>query len=148
MRPRFRPSLVLMLIVGALAGCTQNQPDWLKRKQSAPTDHWVTTDDSWSLHILRYAPTTIDPGREPVILCHGLSHNNTFWDLTDEISLAKYLQSQGYDVWSVSLRGCGQSTKPALANIKQLFRLNVSVFNPAGVINRQPGLLKANWTVD
>jgi len=145
--------VVLTAAFLTLAGCRQQQPIIpkllpLPSKLNLPEDHWTTTADNWSLHLRHYPPAAIDPDRMPVILCHGLSHNNNYWDLAESVSLAKYLQVEGFDVWAVSLRGTGQSTKPTLSNIKQLFRLEVSVFNPKGVVNRQPGLLKLNWTVD
>jgi len=137
---------IVTLVAGVLAGCSATRAPFVKLP--APESHWVQTEDGWTLHVLRYRPERLKAGLDPVILCHGLSHNNAFWDLHDSVSLAKYLQSRGYDVWSVSLRGCGQSTKPTVSQIKQLFRLNVSVFNPEGLLNRQPGLLRLNWTVD
>lgn len=134
------------------SGCKSPSPrlveKLLKQDVAAPIDHWVKTSDNWSLHLWHYPPVNHDPKRLPIILCHGLSHNNTYWDLAENVSLAKYLQRRGYDVWSVSLRGSGQSTKPTLSQIRQLFRLNVSSLNPKGVVNRQPGLLRMNWTVD
>jgi len=150
MRTTYKFFAAVILATLLLTGCSQNGQSMSlgKDKLSLPSDHWTTTDDGWSLHILHYAPANLDPTRPPVVLCHGLSHNNTFWDLDKKVSLAKYLQSQGYDVWSASLRGCGQSTKPTISNLKQLFRLNVSAFNPKGVVNRQPGILRYNWTVD
>jgi pimeloyl-ACP methyl ester carboxylesterase len=141
-----------ILLASTLWGCSASGPPivkyFLQPNPATPVAHWVQTDDNWSLHILRYKPAEIDPNRVPVILCHGLSHNNTFWDLTEKASLAQYLQREGFDVWSVSLRGSGQSTKPTISQIKQLFRLNISALNPQSVINRQPGMLRLNWTVD
>jgi pimeloyl-ACP methyl ester carboxylesterase len=142
---RLLPSMLALLLVSA-AGCSQHILS--KQAQPTPEDHWIQTADDWTLHILHYKPNEPLADSDPVILCHGLSHNNTFWDIAPSISLAKYLQSQGLDVWSVSLRGAGQSTKPELSQLKQLFRLNMSVFNPAGLINRQPALTRLNWNVD
>jgi len=140
----------LMLVLSGLS-CHKPQHEIKSILQPKPTDpvsYWTKTDDNWSLHILRYQPATLDPNRAPVILCHGLSHNNSFWDLSDEVSFAKYLQREGFDVWSVSLRGAGQSTKPTLSQIRQLFRLNLSALTPENIVNREPGLLRLNWTVD
>jgi pimeloyl-ACP methyl ester carboxylesterase len=95
-------------------GCKSPRPHLvdklLKQDPVAPIDHWMKTSDNWSLHLWHYPPINHDPKRLPVILCHGLSHNNTYWDLAENVSLAQYLQQRGYDVWSVSLRGSGQST--------------------------------------
>lgn len=145
--------MIIFCLAATLAGGCQSSSPRLVEKllapdPAAPIDHWVKTSDNWSLHLLHYPPVKHNPKRVPIVLCHGLSHNNTYWDLTENVSLAKYLQRRGYDVWSVSLRGSGQSTKPTLSQIRQLFRLNVSSLNPKGVVNRQPGLLRMNWTVD
>jgi len=74
--------------------------------------HYTQTSDGWTLQVDRYQPTTPDPVNYPVVLCHGLSYNNRFWDLTKKTSLARYLAERGYDVWSVSLRGAGLSDQP------------------------------------
>ncbi len=78
--------------------------------------HYAETADGWTLQVDRYQPTKPDPANNPVVLCHGLSYNNRFWDLTSENSLARYLAERGYDVWTVSLRGAGFSDQP-LANV-------------------------------
>ncbi|NLE29981.1 MAG: alpha/beta hydrolase [Phycisphaerae bacterium] len=145
--------MIIFCLAATLAGGCQSSSPRLVEKllapdPAAPIDHWVKTSDNWSLHLLHYPPVKHNPKRVPIVLCHGLSHNNTYWDLADNVSLARYLQRRGYDVWSVSLRGAGQSTKPTLSQIRQLFRLNVSSLNPKGIVNRRPGLLRMNWTVD
>ncbi|MCK4850892.1 MAG: hypothetical protein KAT11_06050, partial [Phycisphaerae bacterium] len=71
--------------------------------------HYTETSDGWRLQVDRYQPTKPDPANNPVVLCHGLSYNNRFWDLTKKTSLARYLAERGYDVWTVSLRGAGLS---------------------------------------
>ena len=138
-------SIAVILAIGAvsLAGCTGLG----KGKLAGPVQHTTVTADGWALSLLHYQPAS-DPGpRPPVILCHGLSYNATFWDLADEVSLAKYLQRAGYDVWVPSLRGAGWSTKPPLSRLRQLFRGDFrtagGVFTSAG-----RGVLKLNWNVD
>ena len=138
-------SIAVILALGAvsLAGCGGLG----KGKLAAPVQHTTVTADGWALSLLHYQPAS-DPGpRLPVILCHGLSYNATFWDLADEVSLAKFLQQAGYDVWVPSLRGAGWSTKPPLSRLRQLFRGDLrtagGVFTSAG-----RGALKLNWNVD
>ncbi len=150
---RWHPKTLLTWAVGvvvlmAIAGCSQQVKLLPKQTMPAKVDHWVTTDDNWTLHVQRYKPTKVSATKSPVILCHGLSHNNVYWDLAPSVSLARFLQEQGYDVWNVSLRGAGQSTKPKLSQLRQLFRLNLSVFNPEGLAHRQPALIRMNWNVD
>ncbi|NLX07060.1 MAG: alpha/beta hydrolase [Phycisphaerae bacterium] len=148
-----RASFARLAAFGALvlvcSGCAQQVQRILPQPELPPREsHWVDTDDNWTLHVWHYPPVQLSDAKDPVILCHGLSHNNSYWDVASSVSLARHLQRSGYDVWNVSLRGTGQSTKPKLNQLKQLFRLNVSVFNPAGLVNRQPALLRMNWTVD
>lgn len=70
------------------------------------------TADGWTLVVHHYRPTVVPkPAAMPVILCHGLTYNAAFWDLDPACSFAGYLASHGYDVWSVDLRGSGQSQK-------------------------------------
>ena len=70
--------------------------------------HFVLTRDGWKVALHHYEP---DKNRQavPVLLCHGLGANRFNFDLGAEVSLARYLQKQGFDVWSVDLRGRGLS---------------------------------------
>ena len=45
----------------------------------------------------------------PVLLAHGISSNHRFWDLTETLSVSRYLHEQGYDVWNLDFRGHGQA---------------------------------------
>ena len=96
-----RSTLFLPLAAVVLAGCGGS----VKSTLDLPSQHTTVTADGWALSLLRYSPVRADAERLPVVLCHGLSYNDTFWDLSHEVSLARYLQSAGYDVWVPSLRG-------------------------------------------
>jgi pimeloyl-ACP methyl ester carboxylesterase len=72
--------------------------------------HFVRTPDGFQLALERYRGLPLKE-RSPVILCHGLAANSRFMDLTDEQSLARYLWSNGHDVWNLSLRGTGESSR-------------------------------------
>ena len=79
-------------------------------------DFVINSTDDWKLVAKRYrVPDKVVPQRLPVILCHGFGYNARFFDLSPEVSLARYLAEAGFDVWAVNLRGCGQSSKWALA---------------------------------
>ena len=139
-------SIAIILGLGSvlLAGCAGLG----KGRLAGPKQYTTVTADGWALSLLRYQPASEPGPRLPVILCHGLSYNATFWDLAEEVSLAKYLQRAGYDVWVPSLRGAGWSTKPPLSRLRQLFlrgdlRTVGGVFTSAG-----RGALKLNWNVD
>lgn len=47
----------------------------------------------------------------PVLLCHGLGANRFAYDLDPSVSLGSHLASQGWDVYSLELRGHGRSQK-------------------------------------
>jgi pimeloyl-ACP methyl ester carboxylesterase len=75
--------------------------------------HFTVTADGWRIALSRYRPK--EPREaEPVVLCHGIGANRRNLDLTDELSLAGYLASRGYDVWLIELRGRGFSARPRL----------------------------------
>jgi pimeloyl-ACP methyl ester carboxylesterase len=113
-----------------------------------PKQYLADTDDGWTLCVMRYAPAKIDDARLPVVLCHGLSYNATFWDLDEEVSLARYLREAGYDVWVPSLRGAGLSTKPPLSRLRQMFMRGDWLTAEGTFTSGGKGLLKTNWTVD
>jgi len=82
-------------------------------KSPALKSYHVTTDDGWKIALHRYPRE--NRGRSPVFMVHGLASNRHNFDFPQkERSLAKYLWSQGWDVWIVELRGAGHSTKPRL----------------------------------
>ncbi len=141
-----RRCLIAALLVLGILGCEKR--DFGTFRANNTEDHYVKTVDGWRLHILHYKLLSPENNSNPVILCHGLSHNNTFWDLTEKTSLALYLQRAGFDVWSVSLRGAGESTKPTISQIKQLFRLNLSGLKSLDVADVPEDLQKLDWTVD
>jgi hypothetical protein len=71
------------------------------------TRFFCVTEDSWRLHLIR----TVQPGKlgtrtHPVILCPGLGSSGAYsFDLSPAVSLADFLASRGWDVWTVELRG-------------------------------------------
>jgi len=58
------------------------------------------SDDGWT-GTVRHFP---GPG-EPVLLVHGMGANHFNWDYRREVSLAAWLQDEGWDVWVPDLRG-------------------------------------------
>src|SRR4051794_4342601 len=71
-------------------------------------DGFALTADGWRLGVRHIRPRRPDPGRDPVVLCHGLGLNGTFWTITDD-HLPGQLAARGYDVFIVDLRGSGAS---------------------------------------
>jgi pimeloyl-ACP methyl ester carboxylesterase len=82
------------------------------------SDGFATTRDGWRLGIRHIRPAVPDPGKLPVVLCHGLGLNATFWTITDN-HLPEQLAARGYDVFLVDLRGSGES-----ARLGRLGRIN------------------------
>lgn len=72
---------------------------------------YAVTPDGWKLALEHVPPRGYTTSSYPVILCHGLGYNGDFWMLSQEVNLAQHLSDSGYDVWILSLRGAGKSTK-------------------------------------
>ncbi len=75
--------------------------------------HFASTTDGWRIALTRYRPQGA-PTSDPVLLVHGLGANRYNFDLTDDLSLARYLAQRGCDVWLIELRGRGHSMRPRL----------------------------------
>lgn len=140
--------LFLCTLTVFFTGCYATLPE--------PTEHYVRTEDGWTLN-LRHFPagagltpeTRLLPVRNPVICCHGLSYNMEFWSIAPEVNFPRYLQERGVSCWTVSLRGSGRSTKPALSQLRTLFKLNVSQLDPMAAYERGgSGLYALNWDID
>jgi pimeloyl-ACP methyl ester carboxylesterase len=101
------------------------------------SDGYVVTDDGWRLGIRHIRPAQPDPTKLPVVLCHGLGLNATFWTITDN-HLADQLASRGYHVFIPDMRGSGSSYRTG----------------PVGYANRLlkqtplPELREGDWNVD
>lgn len=82
--------------------------------ESRQAVHFIDTADGWQLALSQY--TKPEQRRAdlpyPVLLCHGLGSNRLAYDIDAEHSLALWLVEQGYDVYSIDLRGHGLSEKP------------------------------------
>ncbi len=68
--------------------------------------HFVSTRDACRIALYRYRAAS-QRYATPVLLCHGLAANRFNFDLGPEVSLARFLQKAGFEVWSIDLRGRG-----------------------------------------
>ena len=123
-RRRFRV-LALALAAPLLAGL----PGCASMRRNAPSpdlrpcsEAYAETADGWMLGMRRIRPARPEPGKLPVVLCHGLGLNGTFWTITDD-NLPRQLAARGYEVFIVDMRGSGASHRVGLpGRINQLLR--------------------------
>lgn len=94
-------------VLSMLSGCAEMST--MMGGPGSDSMHYAVTDDGWKIAMKRISGG--QSGKPPVILCHGLSYNDRFYSLSPSASLPTYLAQNGYDVWIVSLRGSGSSTK-------------------------------------
>jgi pimeloyl-ACP methyl ester carboxylesterase len=108
MHGRRRLGLTLAFLCADVAGCAT-----MRRQAPSPdlrpcTDGYAYTEDGWRLGVRHYRPKEPDPGKLPVILCHGLGLNATFWTITNH-HLPSQLTERGYDVYVFDIRGSGEN---------------------------------------
>jgi pimeloyl-ACP methyl ester carboxylesterase len=131
-------------VLGIIAWCSLLAPGCATMRHHAPlvdlrpcTDGYATTADGWKLGVRNYVPTKPDPGKLPVVLCHGLGLNGTFWTITDR-HLPEQLCDRGYRVFVVDVRGSGASHRVGtLGRVNQALRQ--TPFNE---------VRESHWTVD
>lgn len=98
-------TLLLFALAGALAGCPKYYDRPLPKEAEL---HRAQTQDGYSLALVRYAPHGQVKGR-PTLLVHGIAGNARHMDLDKDHSLARYFAANGREVWTLSLRGTGDS---------------------------------------
>lgn len=111
-----------------------------------PVRHEVTTADGWTLSVWHRAPAQ-RRYLEPVVLCHGLANNAAFMEFVPEASLAQYLAEQGFECYSVNLRGAGQWRGPDMGPLDASFDDHVRGDLPAIIdfVRRQSGQQQLFW---
>src|SRR3954451_19212842 len=119
-------------------------PGCASMRRNAPTpdlrpcsDGFAYTRDGWQLGMRHIRPAHPDPAKLPVVLCHGLGLNATFWTITDD-HLPAQLTARGYDVYVFDIRGSGENAKlGAQDRMNRVLR---------GTPFRERG--ESSWTVD
>lgn len=85
-----------------------------KRRSICTADelHRVSVSNSdWKLALWRYLPSPEAPVRNhPLLLLSGVATNAIGYDLSPESSFARYMSAQGFDTWTLEVRGAGLST--------------------------------------
>lgn len=72
----------------------------------------LTTSDMWKIALYHYHGHKITR-KTPVLLVHGIASDSTTWDIGVEgYNFAPWLASQGFDVYSIDLRGRSGSDGP------------------------------------
>jgi pimeloyl-ACP methyl ester carboxylesterase len=103
-------AIVIGLVLLSVPGCATMRRQATSPDQRPCADGYAYTRDGWRLGMRRIAPASPDPAKLPVVLCHGLGLNGTFWTITDN-HLPAQLAARGYEVYIVDLRGSGDSTR-------------------------------------
>jgi hypothetical protein len=111
-----------LLFTGSFLGKT---PCSLFADTFTPALYKTKAPDGWTIALKRFKKPESSGEKLPVVLCHGFNHNDRLWYLDKEYSLAYYLYERGYDVWLLSLRGSGESTKPGISELRSLSRLHL-----------------------
>ncbi len=73
------------------------------------SEFWIRVSVSGDREIVLQGRRIVNAGGEPVILFPGFFQNALAYDLSDDVSLARYLVSKGFDVWMVHPRGTALS---------------------------------------
>lgn len=91
-------------------GCALTLPS--KISVHSPQIHFATTRDGWRVALHRYEPRTLHSKSPVVLLVTSPHYNFNFWSLHPEVDFARFLAKRGWDVWALSFRGTGRSTRP------------------------------------
>ncbi|WP_422926794.1 alpha/beta fold hydrolase [Singulisphaera sp. PoT] len=99
-----------MLFLAFVPGCASMRRNAATADLRPNAEGYAYTSDGWRLGMRQIRPAVPDPNKLPVVLCHGLGLNATFWTITDN-HLPEQLAAQGYEVFLVDLRGSGESSR-------------------------------------
>lgn len=123
--------------MAGLSGCAAMRRNAVSPDLRPCTDEFAYTKDGWRLGVRRYRPARPDPAKLPVILCHGLGLNATFWTITDD-HLPGQLAADGYEVFLFDLRGSGENSRMGSCDRLNRF-LRETPFRESG---------ESGWTLD
>ncbi|MCA1685118.1 MAG: alpha/beta hydrolase, partial [Planctomycetia bacterium] len=123
--------MLALLVLASVPGCATMRHHAPTPDLRPCTDGYVYTADGWKLGVRHLRPARPDQNKLPVVLCHGLGLNGTFWTLTDpQTHLPAQLLARGYEVFIFDFRGSGESSRVGAfgkvnAHLRQTFLLEV-----------------------
>ncbi|MBI1323558.1 alpha/beta fold hydrolase [bacterium] len=113
--------LILVLAAFLFQGCAAVRERAGDTNLMPCRDSEIRTRDGWLLGVRHYRPANPDPAKLPVVLCHGLGLNATFWTITDN-HLPQQLTEAGYEVFVYDCRGSGDSTPENYRRLNRILR--------------------------
>ena len=137
MHRRGRELWATLVLCASLSGCANMRQNAPSPDLRPCTDGYAYTRDGWRLGVRHYRPAHPDPGKLPVILCHGLGLNASFWTITDN-HLPAQLCERGYEVYVFDIRGSGENGRPGKDDRVNRF-LRQTLLRERG---------ESSWTVD
>ena len=137
MHRRGRELWAIFVLCASLSGCASMRQNAPSPDLRPCTDGYAYTRDGWRLGVRHYRPEHPDPGKLPVILCHGLGLNATFWTIIDN-HLPAQLCERGYEVYLFDIRASGENGRPGRNDRINQF-LRKTPFRERG---------ESSWTVD
>lgn len=112
---------LLLTACALVAGCAVVREKAPSVNFQPAADDFVRTRDGWLLGVRHYRPSHPDPAKLPVVLCHGLGLNATFWTITEH-HLPEQLTQAGYEVFVYDCRSSGRSSPEKFARINETLR--------------------------
>ena len=136
-RPTRLARLVVASVLLALPGCASMRYHADSLDLRPCTEGFATTEDGWKLGMRHFPAKQPGSGKLPVVLCHGLGLNGTFWTINDN-HLPSQLAARGYDVFVVDMRGSGASHRVGVPGVINRVLRQTPIREVGG----------RNWTVD
>ncbi|MGV3620017.1 MAG: alpha/beta fold hydrolase [Archangium sp.] len=103
--------LIIVVTLVLIVGLDGAFVSWMYELDDRPARLEIPTSDGWTV-VAWHRAAEKRQFSVPIVLCHGLANNHAFMEFRGEQNLAKYLAAQGFDCYSVDLRGAGGSLGP------------------------------------
>ncbi|MFZ5438453.1 MAG: alpha/beta fold hydrolase [Myxococcota bacterium] len=103
--------LIILFVAGLLLAIDVAFVSWAYALDDRPARIDIPTADGWTV-VAWHRPAAQRRSDVPVVLCHGLANNHAFMEFRGAQNLARALAEEGFDCYSVDLRGAGASRPP------------------------------------